>query len=76
MPEINVNEFEKLQTENSQLKNSIMAYIDESQKLNNEIKELKAELKEREYEIQHKSSLIERLQGMVDAFEICVKARK
>lgn len=76
MPEINVNEFEKLLTENSQLKNSIMAYIDESQKLNNENKELKAELKEREYEIQHKSSLIERLQGMVDAFEICVKARK
>lgn len=70
MPELlSANDIEKMQLENSQLKNSIMAYIEESQKLTTENKELKAELQE-------KCNTLLRLQGMVDAFEICVKARK
>lgn len=70
MPELlSVNDIEAMQAENKELKACVVRYIEENQKLTDE-------LKEREYEIQHKSSLIERLQGMVDAFEICVKARK
>lgn len=70
MPELlSVNEIEKMQVENSHLKNSIMAYIEENQKLTAENKELKAELQE-------KCNTLLHLQGMVEAFEICVKARK
>lgn len=66
---LSVNDIEKMRTENTQLKNSIMAYIEENQKLITENKELKTELQERYNEVL-------RLQGMIDAFEICVKARK
>ncbi len=69
MPELNVNDIEKMYAENSQLKNSIVAYIEDNQKLTDEVKRLKAELQERCNTLLH-------LQGMVDAFEICVKARK
>ena len=55
--------------ENKKLKMDINRFIDECERLTGELKEC-------EFEIKAKDLAIERYRGMVEAFEICVKARK
>ena len=64
-----MEDIKTLQDENKELKMVI-------QKHTNEYERLTEELRECNLEIQEKVRYIEHLRGMVEAFEICLKARK
>lgn len=64
-----MDDIRKLMDENKELKMAISRYTDECERLTGELKEC-------ELEIKAKDLAIERYMGMVEAFEICVKARK
>ena len=67
-----VNILEEIQiliAENKELNSCLRKYIDECEKLT-------GELKERELKLKEKDHYIAKLSGMVEAFEICVKARR
>ena len=55
--------------ENKELNNCLKKYIDECEKLNQKLNEALDEIRE-------KDLYIERFRGMVEAFEICAKARR
>lgn len=63
------NIMENILRENQELKESLSRFTDECEGLTKELKVCESELKVKDIHIA-------RLQGMVEAFEICVKARK